>query len=230
MQLYLSKVTLSPSANLAKVLLELDQNDAYASHQLLWRELFHRDEKRQFIYRQEVDAHQLPLFYTLSKTQPDPYSRYCRVESKVFAPQLHAGQKLAYQLRVNPTVCITKDGRQQRHDVVMHTKHQLRDEQLQPHVLQQHMDDAVHQWLGHESRLSRWGIKLDTQPDIQSYTQHGSYKKNRREQHKHHVRFSSVDVQGILTVTDPERFLSQYAEGFGRAKAMGCGLMLIRRI
>ncbi|QMV16521.1 type I-E CRISPR-associated protein Cas6/Cse3/CasE [Vibrio spartinae] len=229
MQLYLSKITLSPSANLAKILLELDHNDAYASHQLLWRELFHRDEKRQFIYRQEVNSHQLPLFYTLSKTQPDPYSRNCRVESKIFAPQLQVGQQLAYQLRVNPTICITKDGHQHRHDVVMHTKHQLQGEKLPPPVLKQQMDEAIHQWLGNETRLTRWGIELVTVPDIQRYTQHRSYKKKRREKHEHHVRFSSVDVQGILSVTDPERFLSQYAEGFGREKAMGCGLMLIRR-
>ena len=43
------------------------------------------------------------------------------------------------------------------------------------------------------------------------------------------VAFSSIDFDGRLTVTDPALFLRQLAQGFGRAKAFGCGLMLIRR-
>ncbi|MCA3452312.1 MAG: type I-E CRISPR-associated protein Cas6/Cse3/CasE, partial [Rhodobacter sp.] len=43
------------------------------------------------------------------------------------------------------------------------------------------------------------------------------------------LRFSSLDFDGRLTVTDPDLFLRHLALGFGRAKAFGCGLMLIRR-
>ncbi len=43
------------------------------------------------------------------------------------------------------------------------------------------------------------------------------------------VRFSVLDFDGLLEVRDPERFLASVRHGFGKAKAFGCGLMLIRR-
>jgi CRISPR system Cascade subunit CasE len=39
-----------------------------------------------------------------------------------------------------------------------------------------------------------------------------------------------LDINGVLTVKDPERFLVALASGFGRARAFGYGLMLIRRV
>jgi CRISPR system Cascade subunit CasE len=44
------------------------------------------------------------------------------------------------------------------------------------------------------------------------------------------VQLSVLDFDGILEVLDPETFLSALYRGFGKAKAFGCGLMLIRRV
>ncbi len=41
--------------------------------------------------------------------------------------------------------------------------------------------------------------------------------------------FGVLDLQGVLAVDDPPRFLAALCRGFGRARAFGCGLMLIRR-
>lgn len=38
-----------------------------------------------------------------------------------------------------------------------------------------------------------------------------------------------LEFEGTLTVEDPPRFLSAIATGFGKARAFGLGLMLIRR-
>jgi CRISPR system Cascade subunit CasE len=43
------------------------------------------------------------------------------------------------------------------------------------------------------------------------------------------IRFGRLDISGVLTVSDPPRFLAALAAGFGRSRAFGCGLMLIRR-
>jgi CRISPR system Cascade subunit CasE len=43
------------------------------------------------------------------------------------------------------------------------------------------------------------------------------------------LRFSTLDFDGRLTVTDAGIFVKRLAEGFGSARAYGCGLMLIRR-
>ena len=44
------------------------------------------------------------------------------------------------------------------------------------------------------------------------------------------LRAGVLDLEGLLEIRDPERFLAALAQGFGRAKAFGCGLMLIRRV
>ena len=51
----------------------------------------------------------------------------------------------------------------------------------------------------------------------------------RREGGARPVRFPRLDFEGTLTVDDPALFLDALGQGFGRAKAFGCGLMLIRR-
>ncbi len=49
------------------------------------------------------------------------------------------------------------------------------------------------------------------------------------EHKRRFARFGVLDFEGLIEVTDPSQFLPQLAEGFGKAKAFGCGLMLIRR-
>ena len=38
-----------------------------------------------------------------------------------------------------------------------------------------------------------------------------------------------LEFEGVLTVTSPAEFVAAVLQGFGRAKAFGCGLMLIAR-
>jgi len=43
------------------------------------------------------------------------------------------------------------------------------------------------------------------------------------------MRVAVIDFEGFLTVTDPNLFVASLVCGIGRAKAYGCGLMLIAR-
>jgi CRISPR system Cascade subunit CasE len=43
------------------------------------------------------------------------------------------------------------------------------------------------------------------------------------------IAFSVLDLEGVLEVQSPDRFVDALTRGFGKAKAFGCGLMLIRR-
>jgi CRISPR system Cascade subunit CasE len=52
----------------------------------------------------------------------------------------------------------------------------------------------------------------------------GHVGKRRRQ-----PQFGVLDLAGTIEVTDSDAFLAALAQGFGRAKAFGCGLMLIRR-
>jgi CRISPR system Cascade subunit CasE len=224
--MYLSKLSLLQSTHSARELAKLGANGVYAAHQMLWQ-LFTNENERNFLFREEIGPSGLPIFFVLSKTQPLCNQTLFDVQTKPFQPQLSVGQRLAYKLRVNPTVCMKNDaGGSKRHDVLMHAKYQVKeDERQNKGVLKAVMDEAAHKWISEPQRLKRWGIQLDVLPEIEAYTQHRSQKKSGNQ-----IRFSSVDVEGMLTVKDPTVFVEQYVSGFGRAKAFGCGLMLIRSI
>ena len=50
-----------------------------------------------------------------------------------------------------------------------------------------------------------------------------------RDGRKRSIRVSVLTFDGFLVIRDPGTFLRELPEGFGRARAFGCGLMLIRR-
>lgn len=224
--MFLSKVTLLTTTQSAAELTRLASNGVYASHQLLWQ-LFPEDNQRNFIYRQEEGINGRPEFFVLSLNKPIANDTIFNVHTKSFMPKLNIGDRLAFKLRVNPTVCITDDkGKSCRHDVLMHVKkHANNNVKNDSAGLKISMEQAAIQWISDSNRLAQWGISFDALPNIESYIQHDSKKRT-----GHNVRFSSVDFQGILTITDPTVFLNQYACGFGRAKSMGCGLMMIRNV
>lgn len=223
--MFLSKITLQNSPQASLELAKLANNGVYSAHQLLWT-LFEGVEKRKFLFREEIGAGGKPEYFVLSTVQPTANHAVVNVQSKSFQPQLISGQRLGYKLRVNPTICITdSEGKSKRHDVLMHAKKQLKDTTRTPADISIIMQQAAHNWIADEKRLSAWGIQLDALPEMISYTQHKSKKRTGQQ-----VQFSSVDFQGVLTIKEPEVFLSQYAKGFGRAKALGCGLMLIRPV
>jgi CRISPR system Cascade subunit CasE len=43
------------------------------------------------------------------------------------------------------------------------------------------------------------------------------------------IELGVLDLEGTLEVCDPQAFVAALGHGFGRGKAFGCGLMLIRR-
>lgn len=222
--MYLSKIMLKPCAQTSVELVKLTRNGAYSAHQLLWR-LFTDSAQRNFIFRQDIHIDGTPIFYVLSSSKPSHQLAIFNVQTKVFAPQLRQGQRLGFKLRANPSVCITHNGKQKRHDVLMHTKHQNKANNLSNTELQLLMNQAAQGWLANTQRLKNWGISLDFVPEIEAYHQYKSRKKQGQT-----IQFSSVDYQGVLTITHPEKFYRQYQQGFGRAKSLGCGLMLIRSL
>ena len=221
--MFLSKVTMISSPQTAQELAKLQRNGVYASHQLIWQ-LFSNYTERSFLYREEMGSTGMPEFYVLSKTEPQVSLPILSCVTKLFEPKLDKGHQLSFKLRANPTVCVKgEDGKQRRHDVMMQVKYNVKDELSDAQSLKMHMEQAAISWLNNEKRLDEWGITLDFQPAIDGYTQHKVQKK------RHQIQFSSVDYQGMLTVQYPQKFINQYAKGFGRAKGMGCGLMMIKR-
>lgn len=72
------------------------------------------------------------------------------------------------------------------------------------------------EWL--ENQGARYGFKV-----IQA--QVVGYKENKIRKHRFTVK--SVTFEGILQVTDTKKFKQALAQGIGREKAYGCGMMTI---
>jgi CRISPR system Cascade subunit CasE len=103
--------------------------DPYGQHQAVWH-LFDLppDAERTgtaFLFRHEWQG-DLPVFYILSRKTPQDRDGLWNIQSKPYTPQLEAGDRLHFKLRVNPVV--TRDGK--RHDVVMDAKQRLRWKEL----------------------------------------------------------------------------------------------------
>lgn len=200
----------------------------YGVHQIVWR-LFSEDADaaRDFLYRVEV-GNGLPFLYVVSKRPPQPIGKLTRIETKPYEPQLAVGERLMFSLRANPVVT-KKDpvsGKRIRHDVVMNAKHALpRPFKANMQISSSEIEhQAGIQWLS--DRAQRLGFAFDPSTmRVSQYQQHALKKPAPKSK----IRFSSLDYNGELTVTDPERLCRVLVEGIGPAKAFGCGLMLLRR-
>ncbi|PKD42351.1 type I-E CRISPR-associated protein Cas6/Cse3/CasE [Methylomonas sp. Kb3] len=94
------------------------------------------------------------------------------------------------------------------------------------------VDQALTSWMIKQGE--RCGFTLlsgdDGLPKLQNstYAWHGLQQKAVKKGEK--SGFSSVDFTGELQITDAEKFRQTLFTGLGRAKAFGCGLLMVRRL
>jgi len=130
--MYFSRVKIRPDVRDLHLLVS---GNGYGAHQLLWK-LFPCEEKRSFLFREEIAREQIPfhkgvkgepLFYLVSGSEPISDHPIFAVDSKPYAPQLAKGERLAFRLRANPTVARKQEGKKSspRHDVVMDVQYHL---------------------------------------------------------------------------------------------------------
>lgn len=221
--MYFSKITLKSTidrANYAEVVC----SNTYKEHQILWK-LFNGnpDAKREFIYRYEPQRN-TPAYYLVSTQKPVDQNNLWNIQSKHYKPVVTTGQQFSFMLRVNPVK--TKNGK--RHDVVMYEKYQLNyknmDRKIRP-TTQELVEKTGRKWLAKRAETSGF-IFDDNSIQIDSYQP----KVSGRKKGKKEIRYSTMDFQGILTISDPEQFTQTLMQGIGKARAFGCGLMLIRRV
>jgi CRISPR system Cascade subunit CasE len=232
--MYLSRVRVDLNGLARETLFEIMEGGAYGAHQLLWRLFPDHEAVRPFLFRQEMEEADgtqgktpkgLPLFYVLSDREPVGMAGLLGVQSKPLAPTLAAGDRLAFRLRANPTVArrVEDAKRSPRSDVLMAAKKPFSPAQRTSAECVKAMDQAARDWL--ETRAEGLGFHLPVEPEVGAYRQHVLQKPGRRDA----IQFSSVDYEGLLEVTDPGRLVETLTRGVGRAKAFGCGLMLLRR-
>ncbi len=226
--MYFSRAKLRPDAVHRDEYWELTGN-GHLGHRLVWS-LFsdHPDRQRDFIYRWETDG-RTPILYTLSERRPKDAEGLFDVQTKDYDPVLHQGQPLAFSLRANTVIKKRDDdGKQSVHDVVMNAKWEMKQSgeweecDLSQAQLVQREGEA---WL--RQRAERHGFELpEGMVGAESYQKH-RFKKPRNGRR---VTFVTIDFQGRLVVTGPEKFRETLFEGIGPTKAYGCGLLMVRPV
>jgi CRISPR system Cascade subunit CasE len=202
----------------------------YAEHQWLWR-FFPAPEgtRRDFLFRRR-DADGVPRFYIVSKRAPVTQGTAWDIRTRDYNPTLEVGSRLRFDLRANPVVTHSREGKRKRHDVVMEAKKQLLKERGLAHwqdwkddqkpALYALVREACGTWL--LTRAPRLGFEVDLNSlAVNGYQQHSEKEGD--------LTFSTVDFSGELIVSDTASFSTTLREGIGPAKAFGCGLLLVRR-
>jgi len=207
----------------------------YAEHQWMWQ-FFpgNPDEKRDFIYHRQ-DQGRIPRYYVVSQRKPKDDTTLWEVQSKRYAPQLHTGHILAFELRANPVVSWTDEKRRViRHDVVMHAKKLLMEkhgvskwnqwESEDKPLLYELVEKECERWL--KQRAEKNGFEI-LSIHINAYTPRKA-RKTKASKNGDAIRFTTVDFSGELKVTDPVLFQQVLYKGIGHAKGFGCGLLLVK--
>lgn len=223
MTLFLSRLEINRDPQMAALGGLLDPKSDQkldAHHKLIWT-AFAGDPAatRDFLWREERRG----VFLVLSPRPPADSPVFGRMDVKEFAPDLRAGDQLAFSLRANATRTVktgetTRGGKERkRHiDLVMDA---LPESGARAAARLTVAENVAQAW------LARQGTRSGFQPEavaVEDYAVRRFYRGAV-------VTFGVMDMQGTLTVTDPGAILPALARGFGRAKAFGCGLMLIRR-
>lgn len=196
--------------------------DPYAIHQQVWG-LFADGSRRSrdFLYRADFPRGK-PEVMTVSARAPEGEADLWDIRSLPYAPDLRAGQRLQFMVRVNPVVTRRDEaGKQRRHDVVMDAK----TRRIEAGDLNWSLQDLIQEegtaWLtarGPKHGFAPRGVRADGYQQLR-FGKPGVSGS---------VTISTLDLEGVLTVTNPEAFTTLLSTGIGSAKGFGCGLMLVR--
>ena len=236
MTLYLSRLTLSRTASNAALSALLDPAEssaaANAHHRLLWT-LFADgpDRKRDFLWRADGNGR----FFVLSARPPQQHDLFAAPEVKDFAPSLAVGDRLSFVLRANATKdraaigrlpAGQRAGKSRRVDLVMELLHAVPKGQ-RAEARQDLAKQAATEWFNRQAGAN--GFEFS--PDDLILNDYSTISLPRQAgKRASHAKFGILDLAGTIRITDPVAFVTRLSQGFGRARAFGCGLMLIRRV
>lgn len=216
-RLHLSLLTLDPLAGRAArdCLADIQQ-----MHRLVMRgfpDTDARDARRKFNVLFRVDAvDRLTQILVQSTTEPD----WAELETGLLtaparvrdASPLHGlpvGASLRFLLVANPTRAIRPDGRESRHAMRVPMR---ADEGPNGRI----------DWLTRKAEQSGFRLDRDSLLITGIPLRRGARGKSR-------VVIEQCRFDGLLEVTEPDRFRAAITQGIGRARAYGCGLLSVRR-
>jgi CRISPR system Cascade subunit CasE len=224
--LFLSRISLCADlsvATLAPILFDtVGRHRSEASRRLVWTLFADReDRKRDFLWRED----DMRRFYVLSSRVPEDRHKLFTVETKAFKPALSPGDRLVFSLRANATIGRPRGDTKRagkRDDVVMTVLNAIPKHERA---------EARKEIIRHEGLawLRRQGVTAGFDFGEGDVVVDGYEPLTIRGDSKGALKLSVIEFDGMLTVREPDIFLVKVARGFGRGKAFGLGLMLLRR-
>lgn len=216
---YFSRITLTEDG--IHDLSRIRPEDSYNIHKEVWS-LFPDgpDKDRDFVYSVQDHGRRI---YCVSERIPECDSGRWLVETKEYDPVIREGDIFRFHTCVNPTVANDSTGKHQRHDVVMALKRKVR-ESGEDIPMRDIIQTSVTEWFSRKGAIN--GFEPVNGPEllISEYRRHESYKAGVQR-----ITYSSVDIDGYVRVTDPQRFRQMLFRGLGTAKGFGCGMFMIKR-
>jgi len=132
-------------------------------------------------------------------------------ETKAIEPVLTRGQRMRFRLRANPTVRRVFGGPAPEGEPVPSGKR-----------IGVYKEEAQRKWL--DAKAEKAGFRL-----LDCRVLDRGFLVSRKPGSKEPVRHLCVDFEGVLEVTDPDRFRPALRAGLGSGKAFGFGLLSVAR-
>ncbi len=223
MTLYFSRLTLNREARASALMPlinpEAPEQAADAHHRLIWSVFSDsRARDRDFLWRYDGKGR----FYTLSARPPQTNELFTPHAIKTFEPDLATGDRLQFTLRTNATRARRIGPRKsQRVDVVMDLLKSVPPGSERADARRELVQTAAEAWLERQGAVKGFAARRIVAEGYSTL----ELGRTRRQG----TTFGILELTGLIEVTDPAEFLPALELGFGRAKAWGCGLMLIRR-
>lgn len=202
---YLTQIDLS-FALVAK----LGIRDAYDWHQRVWDCFPRRDgQQRDFLTRldQKDGAFRLLIVSPVEPSRPQWCPAHCWRGPKLIPDGYFSRSRYRFQLCANPTKKVAvenPDGSVRKNGRRLPL---CRREELVA-------------WLKRKGNQGGFAVDEDT---LRTISRGREYFQTKGQRGLH----SAVAFQGLLTVTDPAKFLETFGRGIGSAKAFGFGLMVV---
>lgn len=176
--------------------------DRYAWHCALWK-AFPETSRREFLFRVEEKETGF-LLYLLTEQEPVPLD-WGDWETKPVSGAFLEYAVYRFQLCANPTVKRKRDGRKNGTRTAIYDPEELTA------------------WLARKAEQGGFFVESDSL-QISPPVNQPFYKGGKRGNHKR------VEFQGLLNVTDREKFKQSFRKGIGSAKAFGFGLLVLEPV
>jgi CRISPR system Cascade subunit CasE len=136
-------------------------------------------------------------------------------QSKAFEPVFKVGQRLAFRLRANPTVC--RNGKR----VAIWEKKPVGETLDQRAARLHRIEQRRLAWLVRKGKTGGFSVERVT---LFSESEQSAQSGQQR------MIFNAVRYEGVLRVTDADAFLTTLAAGIGSGKGLGFGLLSLARV